>query len=81
MVLALGGFLRPAHTAWAQAPTPSGTVITIAGNGSFSFCGDAGLATEAGLNRLGLAIGLDGAPTSLTVANFHFHPLAGKRDS
>lgn len=37
--LALGGFFRPAHIASAQAPVPSGTVLTIAGSGSFGFSG------------------------------------------
>ena len=39
---ALGGLVRSSHAAWDQAPAPSGTVITIAG--------DDGPATNAALN-------------------------------
>ena len=48
--LVLGGFLRPAHTVWAQAPAASGTIITIAGNGTLGFAGDGGQATDASFN-------------------------------
>lgn len=45
----------------AQTPAPSGTVITIVGNGSAGFSGDGGLATNAMINTPeGLAIGPDG---------------------
>jgi len=47
--LALGGLVRPSQVAWALVPVPSGTVLTIASNGLFSFCRDAGLATDTGL--------------------------------
>jgi hypothetical protein len=50
MTLALGGFLRPAHTVWAQAPVSSGSVITVAGNGTIGFAGDGGLAIDAAFN-------------------------------
>ena len=59
--LALGGLVRPAHVARAQAPSPSGTVITIAGNGFFSCSGNAGLAADVGLTPLRPPIGPDGA--------------------
>ena len=58
--LALGGFIRPSHTAWAQAPA-SGTVITIAGNGVGGFSGDGGPALNASISGpYGSAIGPDG---------------------
>ena len=59
--LALGGLFRPADIAWAQAPAPSGTVITIAGNGVAGFSGDGGPALDASINYpYGSAIGPDG---------------------
>ncbi|MEX2170757.1 MAG: hypothetical protein WD851_15680 [Pirellulales bacterium] len=59
--LALAGFIRPSHTAWAQAPAPSGTVITIAGNGVGGFSGDDGPALDASISGpYGSAIGPDG---------------------
>ena len=61
MALALGGFLRPAHTVWAQAPAASGNIITIAGNGTLGFAGDGGQATSASFSGpLGMAVGPDG---------------------
>lgn len=60
--LALGGLLRPSHTAWAQAPASSATVLTIAGSGSFSYSGNNGPATASSFNApIGLAIGPHGA--------------------
>ena len=45
----------------AQAPVSSGTIITIAGNGSLGFTGDDGPATSASFNGpLGMAVGPDG---------------------
>jgi sugar lactone lactonase YvrE len=59
--LALGGLVRPYHTASAQAPAPSGTVITIAGNGVEGFSGDDGPALDASISgHYGSAIGRDG---------------------
>ncbi len=59
--LALGCLICPAHTASAQAPVPSGTVITIAGNGVGGFSGDGGPATDASISGpYGSAIGPDG---------------------
>jgi streptogramin lyase len=61
MTLALGGFLRPAHAVWAQAPAASGTVITIAGIGPpVGFSGDGGLATNAGMFPFTMDLGPDG---------------------
>ncbi|MEX2170755.1 MAG: hypothetical protein WD851_15670 [Pirellulales bacterium] len=55
------GLIRPFHLAWAQAPVPSGTVITIAGNGVGGLSGDGGPATAASLNGpYGSASGPDG---------------------
>jgi hypothetical protein len=47
--LALGGFIRPLNIACAQAPVASGTIITIAGNGSHIYAGDGRQATAAGM--------------------------------
>ncbi len=74
--LALAGFLRPAHTAWAQAPVPSGTVITIAGNGTLGFAGDGGPATSATLHDPhGLAIGPDGTLYFVDAVNFRIRAV------
>jgi hypothetical protein len=60
MTLALGGLVRPAHTVWAQTPVASGTVITVAGNGTFPSSGDGGQATDAGLTAYAVTAGPDG---------------------
>ena len=81
IVLALGGFFRPTHTAWAQAPAPSGTVITIAGNGVGGFSGDGGPALDASLNGpYASAIGPDGTLYFADNANWRIravNPVTG----
>ena len=74
--LALGGFIRPSHTAWAQAPAPSGTVITIAGNGVGGFSGDGGPATDASISGpYGSAIGPDGTLYFADTNNFRIRAV------
>ncbi len=56
----LGGLFHPGHRAGAQT-APSGTVITVVGNGFAGFSGVGGLALNANLGGpAGLAIGRDG---------------------
>ncbi|MBI5387491.1 MAG: hypothetical protein HZA90_22760 [Verrucomicrobia bacterium] len=74
--LALADLIRPARTAWAQAPAPSGTVITIAGNGSRGFSGDGGPATNATMSQAtGLAIGPDGTLYFADYSNFRIRAV------
>jgi RHS repeat-associated protein len=41
--------------------SPDGVIVTVAGNGSLTFSGDGGLATQAGFGSVeGLSVGLDG---------------------
>jgi hypothetical protein len=62
MTHALGGFIAPAHTARAQASAHSAAVISPSPvNGLFSVGDDTGLATNADLGPLGLAMGLNSA--------------------
>lgn len=74
--LALGDLIRPAHTAWAQAPAASGTIITIAGNGSGGFSGDGGPATNASFSPYGLAIGPDGTLYFADSSNFRIRAIS-----
>jgi len=74
--LALAGLIRPAHTAWAQSPVGSGTVITIAGNGTGGFSGDGGPATNASVaGPSGLAIGPDGTLYFADTGNFRIRAI------
>jgi hypothetical protein len=81
VVLVIAGLIRPSHIACAQAPVASGTVITIAGNGSTGFAGDGGPATSANLaGPLGLAIGPEGKLYISDVGNNRIravHPTSG----
>ena len=60
----------------AQAPAPSGTVITIAGNGSGGFSGDGGPATDASFHGpYGSAIGPDGTLYFVDSGNFRIRAV------
>ena len=60
----------------AQSPVPSGTVITIAGNGGAGFSGDDGPAIDATLHGpLGSAIGPDGAAYFVDEGNYRIRRL------
>jgi hypothetical protein len=73
--LALGGFLQPAHTVWAQAPVAAGTVITVAGNGTFPFSSDGGQATDAGLTAYAVTAGPDGRLYIADEGNFRIRAV------
>ena len=80
--LALAGLmLLLPHTLRAQSPAASGTVLTIAGNGSVGLSGDGGLATNAAINNpLSLAIGPDGTLYIADDANYRVravNPVTG----
>ena len=77
--LALGGFIHPSHLAWAQSPAPSGTVITIAGNGVGGFTGDGGPANAASISGpYGSAIGPDGTLYFADGGEFSSSPTSWK---
>ncbi|HOX57257.1 MAG TPA: hypothetical protein P5205_11480 [Candidatus Paceibacterota bacterium] len=60
----------------AQSPAPSGTVLTIAGNGSPGFSGDGGPATNAMIHGVnGLAVGPDGTLYFADTGNFRVRAL------
>ncbi len=74
--LALGGLLSPVHPIWAQT-APSGTVITIVGNGIAGFSGDGGPALNASLaNPEGVTIGPDGTLYFSDASNFRIRALS-----
>ncbi len=60
----------------AQSPVSSGTVITLAGNGSTGFSGDGGPATNASFKyAFGLAVGRDGTLYIADVGNNRIRAL------
>ncbi|HBO43652.1 MAG TPA: hypothetical protein DD670_06925 [Planctomycetaceae bacterium] len=60
----------------AQAPAPSGTVITIAGNGLAGFDGDGAAANLAKLNApLGMVVGSDGTLYFSDFGNFRIRAI------
>src|SRR3990170_1624974 len=60
----------------AQAPAPSGTVLTIAGTGLAGFSGDGGPATSALLHQpLGLTIGPDGTLYFSDTGNYRIRAI------
>ncbi len=65
----------------AQSPAPSGTVITIAGNGSYGYSGDGGPATNAMLRGVhGLAVGPEGTLYFADTGNYRIRavdPITG----
>ncbi len=74
--LVLDGAFCSSHKACAQAPTSSGTVITIAGNGLATFAGDGGPATSASLHDPhGMAIGPDGTLYFTDSVNFRIRAV------
>jgi hypothetical protein len=76
VAVVLGGLPRPTPTAWAQPPVVSGTVITVAGNGSPAFAGDGGHAIDVSLNDpLGIAVGPGGTLYIADASNFRIRAV------
>src|ERR1700722_10770049 len=70
-------FLPAPLTLHAQAPAPSGTVLTIAGNGFLGFSGDGGPATNASFFDLeGMAVGPDGTLYLSDSSNYRIRAVA-----
>jgi hypothetical protein len=75
-VALVGLFLVAPVALRAQSPAPSGTVLTIAGNGVRDFTGDGGPATNASFSDPGgLAIGRDGTLYLVDASNYRIRAI------
>jgi hypothetical protein len=77
VLFAVGLFVAAPSALHSQTPAPSGTVLTIAGNGVVGYGGDGGTATNASFSNIeGMAIGSDGTLFISDSSNYRIRAIS-----